>query len=200
MRNPKARPPVLASSHDVELAGLAQGGDRAAYGELVRRHGAAVRGLLLRLGADPALADDVAQDAFLTAFEQIGDFRGESAFLAWIRRIAARLYIKRLRRETRGGLLDLTARSDGETPGVAQGAAGGADLDQALCGLTRPERLCVGLCYGAGFSHAEVADALNTPLGLVKSEVKRGLDKLRSGLAAAPDPGGGGGAGRRLNG
>ncbi|MDR3509540.1 MAG: RNA polymerase sigma factor [Caulobacteraceae bacterium] len=183
MSNPKARPPVLASSHDVELAGLAQGGDRAAYGELVRRHGAAIRGLLLRLGADPTLADDVAQEGFLTAFEQIGDFRGESAFLAWIKRIVARLYIKRLRRETRGGLLDLTARPDGETSAIAQDVLGGADLDQALRGLTRSERLCVGLCYGAGFSHAEVADALNAPLSAVKSEVKRGLDKLRSGLA-----------------
>ena len=39
------------------------------------------------------------------------------------------------------------------------------------------------MCYGAGLSHAEAALALNTPLGTVKSHVKRGLDKLRQRLA-----------------
>jgi RNA polymerase sigma-70 factor (ECF subfamily) len=43
--------------------------------------------------------------------------------------------------------------------------------------------MCVSLCYGAGLSHAEAAAALNTPLGTVKSHVKRGLDKLRARLA-----------------
>ena len=64
-----------ASLHDVELAALAAAGDRPAFGELVRRHGAAVRGLLRRMGAEPSLADDIAQDAFLAAFERIVEFR-----------------------------------------------------------------------------------------------------------------------------
>lgn len=71
-----AQPKVKAGLHDVELAALAAAGDRAAFGELVRRHGPAVRGLLRRMGAEPALADDLAQDAFLAAFEAIAEFRG----------------------------------------------------------------------------------------------------------------------------
>ena len=43
--------------------------------------------------------------------------------------------------------------------------------------------MCVCLCYGSGLSHAEVAAALNTPLGTVKSHVKRGLDRLRRKMA-----------------
>ena len=74
-----------ASAHDLELVALAATGGRAAFGELIRRHGSAVRGLLRRLGAAPALADDVAQDAFLAAFEQISDFRGEGTFQAWVK-------------------------------------------------------------------------------------------------------------------
>ena len=87
--------------HDLELVALAAAGGRAAFGELVRRHGSAVRGLLRRMGADPALADDLAQDAFLAAFEQIAEFRGEGTFQAWVKRIAARAYVKRWRREAR---------------------------------------------------------------------------------------------------
>lgn len=78
MSGARARPTILASSHDVELAALASAGDRPAFGELVRRHGSAVRGLLRRMGADSGLADDVAQDAFLAAFEQISEFRGKA--------------------------------------------------------------------------------------------------------------------------
>lgn len=178
---------ALASAHDLELTALAAAGGRDAFGELVRRHSSVVRMLLRRMGADPALADDLAQDAFLAAFEQIAEFRGEGTFAAWVRRIAARLYLKRLRKDAR---LDFSADSpEPETgaPGASQaGAAARIDLDAALKGLTEAERLCVGLCYGGGLSHAEAAAALNAPLGTVKSHVKRGLDKLRVRLS---DPG-----------
>eukprot|EP01035_Chromulina_nebulosa_P059258 gene59258-81135_t len=62
-------------------------------------------------------------------------------------------------------------------------AAARIDLDEAMKTLSPAERMCVSLCYGAGLSHAEAAEALNAPLGTVKSHVKRGLDKLRLRLA-----------------
>lgn len=173
----------LASFHDVELARLAAGGDRRAFGELARRHGSAVRALLRRMGAEPSLADDLAQDAFLAAFEAIGEFRGEGAFVGWVKKIAARLYLKRWRRRAE---LD-PVESDEAAHGVVGGEGASADrldLDGALASLTPIERLCVSLCYGAGLSHAEAAAALKTPLGTVKSHVKRGLDKLKLRLAA----------------
>ncbi|MFN9926032.1 MAG: RNA polymerase sigma factor, partial [Phenylobacterium sp.] len=58
------------------------------------------------------------------------------------------------------------------------------DLDEALKGLSTAERLCVSMCYGAGLSHNEAAEALNLPLGTVKSHVKRGLDKLKARLSS----------------
>ena len=179
---------TAAAAHDVELAARAAVGERAAFGELVRRHSSAVRGLLRRLGADPALADDLAQDAFLAAFEQIAEFRGEGTFQAWVKRIAARLYVRRWRRDKRTDLMAETPDPVG-APGLDQAdAARRIDLDAALNTLSVVERLCVSLCYGGGLSHAEAADALNAPLGTVKSHVKRGLDKLRERLAwAEPD-------------
>ncbi|MDP1736484.1 MAG: RNA polymerase sigma factor [Caulobacter sp.] len=169
-----------ASLHDVELAALAAAGDRPAFGELVRRHGSAVRGLLRRMGAEPALADDIAQDAFLAAFERIVEFRGEGTFSAWVRKIAARLYVRRWRKESR---FDPEAETADEGHGGEISAAARIDLDEALKTLSPAERMCVSLCYGAGVSHAEAAEALNAPLGTVKSHVKRGLDKLRLRLA-----------------
>jgi RNA polymerase sigma-70 factor (ECF subfamily) len=173
----------FASLHDVELCALAATGERRAFGELVRRHGSAVRGVLRRMGAQGSEADDVAQDAFLTAFERIAEFRGEGTFAGWVKRIAARLYLRRLQKERRLGAM--TAESGDEvaveTPG--EHADGRIDLDEALKTLGAPERLCVSLCFGAGLSHAEAADALNLPLGTVKSHVKRGLEKLRTRLA-----------------
>jgi len=177
-----------ASAHDMDLVSLSVGGDRNAFGELVRRHGSRVRALLRRMGADPAMADDLAQDAFLAAFEQIAEFRGEGAFAGWVGRIAARLYIRRWRREARMPLGAEATDEDTDPRMRETGANTRIDLDQALKGLSKVERLCVSLCYGAGLSHAEAAAALNAPLGTVKSHVKRGLDKLKGALVAEPSP------------
>src|SRR5581483_8188913 len=107
----------FASLHDVELCGLAAQGERRAFGELVRRHGSAVRGVLRRMGAQGAEADDVAQDAFLTAFERIAEFRGEGTFAAWVKKIAARLYLRRLQKDRRlAALAEETVDEESELP------------------------------------------------------------------------------------
>src|SRR5476649_991675 len=113
-----------ASAHDLELVAFAAAGGRAAFSELVRRHSSAVRGLVRRMGAEASLADDLAQDAFLAAFEQIGEFRGEGTFQAWVKRIAARLYVKRWRRD---GRVDLVAETPEPDAAAEPGGVGHAD-------------------------------------------------------------------------
>ena len=172
----------FASLHDVELCAHAAAGERRAFGELARRHGSAVRYLLRRMGAQAAEADDVAQDAFLAAFERIAEFRGEGTFAGWVKKIAARLYLRRLQKERR--MSAIAAEGAEDDVSVAAGDADHRiDLDEALKVLSAPERLCVSMCFGAGLSHGEAAEALNLPLGTVKSHVKRGLEKLRARLA-----------------
>jgi RNA polymerase sigma factor (sigma-70 family) len=173
----------LTTFADVELATLAQAGDRAAFGELVRRHGAGVRALLRRMGAQPSMADDLAQDAFLTAFERISEYRGQGAFPGWVKRIAARMYLKRCKGRVNLSPLDEEAGEPLGTQGGEALAGQRLDLDDALRRLSDAERLCVSLCCGAGFSHAEAAEALKTPLGTVKSHVRRGLDKMKAHLS-----------------
>ncbi len=173
----------LMDLHDVELAALAAAGGRREFGELVRRHGSAVRGLLRRMGAQASEADDVAQDAFLQAFEKCAEFRGEGTFAAWVKRIAARLYLKRKSKTAR-----YVAEIESEEIAPVVDTPGLVDLDEALKSLSETERLCVSLCHGAGLSHPEIAAALKLPLGTVKSHVKRGLDKLRARLQPEPAP------------
>lgn len=179
------RPPLadLILTGDATLAALAAQGDRAAFGELVRRAMPGVRSVLRRMGAQPATADDVAQDAFLAAHRSVDSYRGEASFAAWTMRIAARLYVRRMRGEAR-----FLTGEEGEhfaTGSISEDPAAGMDLDRALALLSPAERLCVSLCHGAGFTQAEIAAELNMPLGTVKSHVLRGLDKLRQRLEVA---------------
>src|ERR1700754_3851722 len=119
---PGSRHSRFASLHDVELCTHAATGERRAFGELVRRHGSSVRGLLRRMGAQAAEADDVAQDAFLAAFERITEFRGEGTFVGWVKRIAARQSLRRLQRDKRLSALAVEAE-EGEAdlgPGDAE--------------------------------------------------------------------------------
>src|ERR1700712_5285670 len=143
---PGSRHSRFASLHDVELCTHAATGERRAFGELVRRHGSTVRGLLRRMGAQASEADDVAQDAFLTAFERIAEFRGEGTFAGWVKKIAARLYLRRLQKDRRLGTLAAEEADD-----LADAGGGDADrridLDEALKTLGAAERLCVTLCF-----------------------------------------------------
>jgi RNA polymerase sigma-70 factor (ECF subfamily) len=169
-------------ANDRVLAELAAAGDRAAFGELTRRSLPAVRSLIRRMGAQPALADDVTQDAFVAAMRAVSTYRGESSFAAWVMRIAARLYVKRCRGNARW----LSFEESGASSVVENRAGEALDLDRALELLSPSERLCVSLCHGAGFTHAELADALSMPLGTVKSHVLRGTRRLRMLLGEAP--------------
>jgi RNA polymerase sigma factor (sigma-70 family) len=175
--------PALVDAADPALITLAKTGDRAAFSQLVQRHNGAVRALLRRMGAAPTLADDIAQDAFLAAWRAIDGYRGEAAFAGWVKRIAARLYVRQVRRDARyDWMADVP---EPEAVGLPAHAAADLrlDLDSALRALPAVQRLCVSLCHGADLTQVEAAEVLGLPLGTVKSHVKRGLEKLRAALA-----------------
>lgn len=171
----------LTTMHDVELAALSAAGGRREFGELVRRHSPFVRALLRRMGAPHEVADDIAQDAFMRAYEKCIDYRGQGNFGSWVGRIAARLYLRQIKHEAR--YTDLEAMSDEDWQSLEIDPIGRFDLDKALRALSESERLCVSLCHGAGLTHEEIGASLNLPLGTVKSHVKRGLAKLRLRLS-----------------
>jgi len=86
---------------DGELVALAARGDGAAFSELVQRHQDKVYGLALHLLRDPGEAEEVAQESFLAALENLTLFRGDAAFTTWLHRVAANTALMRLRRRRR---------------------------------------------------------------------------------------------------
>jgi RNA polymerase sigma factor (sigma-70 family) len=157
--------------------------DQHAFGELVRRHQSSVRGLLRQLTrTDVALADDLAQQAFLRAYKNIRGFRGEARFSTWLYRIAYNCFREDARRRKELVGIDeeqLQTQQDRQVadPGLRH------DLMHALRLLPLNERSAVLLCCQKGLSHDEAARVLDIPLGTVKTNVLRGREKLKRMLA-----------------
>lgn len=174
----------IAAASDYELAALAARGDRTAFGVLAERAAPVAFDLLRRMGAQKALAEDLAQDAMIAALKGIHTFRGDAPFAAWVMRIAARLYFKRYAKDARTELM--AEPVDPERPSMEDETRSQQrlDLDRALAHLSIGERTCVSLCHGVGMTHEEISAMTGLPLGTVKSHVNRGMTKLRRLMAA----------------
>lgn len=177
----------LAQATEAALIVAAQRRDQGAFGELVKRRQGWARGLLRRMCNSHAEADDLAQEAFIKAWDRLADLETPAAFPGWFRRIAVTTFLMAKRRqkavfETIDDTLPLA--SEHSSPEAAAGAK--IDLERALARLSDAERLCVTLNHGEGLSHSEIVDMTGLPLGTVKSHVLRGTEKLRRILEAAP--------------
>lgn len=179
--SPVPNPAQLRDQSDTDLISLAVAGSQAAFGELVRRHGAALRTHLRRMGAQGADADDMAQDAFIVAYERLTEFRYEGTFIAWLKTIASRRYLKRLKATQRYLFTNDQNLFEGAEVPVVETAA--PNLDAALTQLKPLVRVCVTLNFSAGFTHQEISQETGLPLGTVKSHIRRGLDQLKGILS-----------------
>ena len=167
------------------------------FEELVLSHQRLVYGLALRVVADPADAEEVAQDTFVRAYHALAGYdAGRVAAMRlrpWLARIALNLARNRLRRRPPPGrpLED----GDGGLPNVAAPAASQPDqlaerrqeleqLAELLATLPRGWREAVVLRHVEGLPYAEVAEALGQPVGTVKTHVHRGVRQLRENLQA----------------
>ena len=179
--------PDLTRQSDVDLVRLCLGGDKSAFAELVCRHGSLLRTHIRRMGAQGADADDMAQEAFMSAYEHLSEFRFDGAFVGWLKRIASRRYLKKVRANQKYLLTDDMSAFEPE-PAANEGEFRAHNLDAALNRLKPVERLCVTLNFSGDLSHQEIADELKLPLGTVKSHIKRAMDQLKTILNAKPAP------------
>jgi RNA polymerase sigma-70 factor (ECF subfamily) len=121
----------------------------------------------------------MAQDAFIAAYEHLAEYRFDGPFSAWLKRIAARRYLKKLRVNQKYLLVDDIAPYESPNDGAFDEAKA-HNLDAALGRLKPAERLCVTLNFSGDLSHQDIADELKLPLGTVKSHIKRGLERLKA--------------------
>jgi RNA polymerase sigma-70 factor (ECF subfamily) len=160
------------------------------FDDLVARHQGAVRAFLRRLGDDDALADDLAQETFLKAQRALSSYRGEGSLASWLLRIAYREFLSSRRglrqANERVGVNDDAAATDGLDEGSARRAERSMERDvrRALRVLSDDERAAIAACFYDGLTHEEAAQALEMPLGTLKSHVARAREKLRAPLAA----------------
>jgi RNA polymerase sigma factor (sigma-70 family) len=161
-----------SGSSDAELVALALAGDRASFGKLVERHQGRLRGRLRRLaGGDRALADDLAQEAFVRAYQLLGTYRGEAAFGTWLQAIGYRCFATEMRRRS-------PEISVGDEPQVEMSTAR-IELEAALARLPWEERAALVTTYARDMSHEEAARALGWPLGTLKTRVASAKERLR---------------------
>jgi RNA polymerase sigma-70 factor (ECF subfamily) len=124
-------------------------------------------------------AEDVAQEAFVKAFRQIGQFRGESGFYAWLYRIVINLCLDRMRRKSASSELPL------EEAALPAHTAFSEDMDtrlavaQILETLTPPMRAALMLREVEGLEYAEIAVALDIPVGTVRSRLNTAREQFR---------------------
>ena len=176
----------LGQAAEAALIIAAQARDQAAFGELVKRRQGWARALLRKMCGSAAEADDLAQEAFIKAWDRLRDLETPAAFPGWFRRIAVTTFLmaKRRQKAVFEEIDDASPiASEASTPEAAAGAK--IDLERALARLSDGERLCVTLNHGEGLSHSEIVEMTGLPLGTVKSHVLRGTEKLRRMLEAA---------------
>jgi RNA polymerase sigma-70 factor (ECF subfamily) len=178
---------------DHELARLAAAGDAAAFEEIHRRYHRFVYRVALHMTGNPADAEDMTQESFLSLLLRIGSFRGEGAFTLWLRRLTINQVLMHFRRR-KCRPEDLTA--DGETPEpVADGVNPFTQtslldriaIERAVAALPKGYRTTFILHDVEGREHGEIARLMNRTAGNSKSQLHQARLRLRE-LLLCPAP------------
>ncbi|HYT68036.1 MAG TPA: RNA polymerase sigma factor [Vicinamibacterales bacterium] len=190
----------LAADPDLPLVRRAQAGDVDAFGDLVERNRRAVFRAALAAVGSATEADDVAQEAFVTAFQKLNGFRGESSFKTWLLAITWRKAIDRRQSVTRW-MQRLASPNAGDTPegwdpmqSLPSGALSQEDalltsdlqrrLRPLVASLPKKLRDALLLAGSGDHSYEEIGHLLKIPVGTVKWRVSEARKVLKQKMAA----------------
>ena len=182
---------MIEDDNDQQLVQRVQKGDKAAFDLLVRKYQHRVLKLVGRFVSDAAEAEDVAQEAFLKAYRALPAFRGDSAFYTWLYRIAintAKNTLVSNRRRPVDFDLDLqdpeqhdrqAMLKDADTPeGVLLTDEIRGVVERALEQLPEDLRTAIVLRELEGLSYEEIAEAMDCPVGTVRSRIFRAREAI----------------------
>jgi RNA polymerase sigma factor (sigma-70 family) len=191
---PAATPVQL---EEMELVKRARKGDLTAYDDLVRRYQERIYATIYHMTSNHEDANDLAQDAFIKAFQALRSFKGGSSFYTWVYRIAVNKTINFLKQRKNKAHLslddldfnaehdpDLVALISDKTPRREAGLAELQEkLNAAMQKLSEPHRLVVTLHDVQGLSHEEIAEIMDCNIGTVRSRLFYARQQLQSYLS-----------------
>lgn len=188
-----------APDADAALVERVKRGDVKAFEMLVVKYQRRIERLIGRMVRDVDRIPDIAQETFIRAYRAIPQFRGESAFYTWLYRIAVNTAKKTLMDMKRDPLVFESSRigrddddepsraeselSDGETPDSVLASKQIADaVNFAIAALSDELRQAITLREIEGLSYEEIAEAMNCPIGTVRSRIFRAREAIAQRL------------------
>jgi RNA polymerase sigma-70 factor (ECF subfamily) len=184
-------PRAERSDQDLIAAALAR--DTAAFGELVAKYQNRLFHALAHMLGSTDDAQDVAQDAFVLAFQKLATFRGDAQFYSWLFRIAMNAAVN-FRRKNRSlgasleaakeriGLEPTDHRGDSSPDRPLEQAERQRLVREALAQMTEEFRIPLVMAEMEDLKYEEIADILHCPIGTVRSRIHRGRAELREKL------------------
>ncbi len=190
----------MSTEADALLVDRVKQGDVRAFEMLVVKYQRRIERLIGRMVRDVDLVQDIAQETFIRAYRALPQFRGESAFYTWLYRIAVNTAKKALGDLKRDPLVTESARigrdedgeetsrvenelTDGETPEALMASKQIANaVNSAIEDLSEDLRQAITLREIEGLSYEEIAEAMNCPIGTVRSRIFRAREAIAERL------------------
>lgn len=169
---------MTADTPDVELVEQYRAGDARAFDMIVDRYERRVYAIALRMSGDAEDARDITQNVFVSAMRGLRTFREQAQLGTWFHRITVNASLDHLRKQKRrrAAPLDEVAERPAEGPGPedrAVSATRAAEVRAALATLSEDHRAVLVLHDLQDLDYAQVAEALDIPVGTVKSRIHR---------------------------
>jgi RNA polymerase sigma-70 factor (ECF subfamily) len=174
----------MADSAEADLIARCQQGDEQAFRELVDRHKDMVFALIARSGADSSRVEDLAQEVFLKIHRGLPYFRGEAKLTTWIFRIVLNLLSQEGGKRRTSREVPLDADVPEHQPRAVDRSLNDLEvrdrLEKAMARLPANYRLLVAGHYLNDVKYEELAEALDLPVGTVKTHLHRAKKQLRA--------------------
>lgn len=173
-----------AQDHGGRLVAIAARQDRAEFAQLFEHFAPRIKSLMLRLGVQPAEAEELAQDTMLMVWHKahLFDPAGGSAS-GWIYRIARNLRLDSARRDQRLAAITRDFGDTAEPPPEPDRVASARQLEarvrDALATLSQEQLQVIAMSFFQDRAHGDISERLNLPLGTVKSRLRLAMKRLR---------------------
>jgi RNA polymerase sigma-70 factor (ECF subfamily) len=159
------------------------GGDRSAFGEIVREHQSMVYSVALHFLRSPSMAEDLAQDVFMELYRNIGNIKSSAHLRFWLRKVTCHRSIDRVRRRKPDGMLSLEDVPEPAAAARVRDPLLEDKLWKLVSTLPDKSRMAVILRYQEDMELREIAEVMEIPINTVKSSIERALELLRTKLS-----------------